>query len=509
MKSNCLFLLTGIILNIFGCSNFSSKNLILNNRYPAESNITVDDVMSVKKTLLKSQRSIQSEVVNYVQKALNYSCKVEFISSDLLPNDVAFKVEFDFINHDYFLRIYHSPDAFNYHESAEKLSGMIDIYFRSKEYLNNPYAFFEMYYNAKANDLEALNNFLKINNKAEFVNLHKINETTNFELMTLMKNEMKAETEKKIETLRPLIKKMKQRRSTQKEIRKTYLEVLDNESDENQLKTLVARNDRVRVAELIKKYLPFEDMAPFEKKYWENYLDIIAHPVPLNKRILIYRGLEGDQIYPAYSDGNFLDKQTAIKEGNAFLMSTLLTKNQGSWNRRLRSLEAMNEKFITTVNDSTEYTKSARMLTMFSRHAGKPKGSPFLSFTPQIDIALFYGKNQNAAFLIDPRLLQFNFVTFYTNEREFLTGLITFPDEMVGIWTFNDLNKDQEQFYQKRLANLIENKFGIENRENIIEKISSNSDHYFKDFPYKNNAHTPAYGRDFGCSSIIKHFWKN
>jgi hypothetical protein len=260
------------------------------------------------------------------------------------------------------------------------------------------------------------------------------------------------------------------------------IDILDKASVDHQFKNLVAKNDRAGASDLLKKYLPWEQMAPFEKRYWETYLDAIVHPLPMEQRIFIYRGINDDFIYSAYQGEKELEKETAKKEGKIFVMSTIMTKNQGTWNRRLRSLTAMNEKFIGTNSKlESEFTKSARIVTMFTNHSINPQGSPFLSLTPKFNIAQIFGAQKMSAYALDPRLLSFNFASHFQYEAEFLLPLMVFPEDVVGYFD-NKIHTDKKNT-EELMKNLFREKLvkahGEQKGEEIFQKVLKNSQEYF------------------------------
>jgi hypothetical protein len=223
-------------------------------------------------------------------------------------------------------------------------------------------------------------------------------------------------------------------------------------------------------------------MAPFESKYWSNYLDILAHPLPIDQRIFIYRGVADDFIFTANEAGVALEKEEALKNGKVFFMSTIMTKNQGTWNRRLRSLTAMYEKFIATnANEESEFAKSSRLITMFVKHSVEPKGSPFLSLTPKFSVAINFGYTKLSAYLLDPRAISFNFASKFKNEVEFLAPLMIFPDEVMGYYDKSvhpDL-QNTEELMKKQFQEKMVRAHGEVQGKKVYENVLKNSTEYF------------------------------
>src|SRR5690606_4018902 len=252
-----------------------------------------------------------------------------------------------------------------------------------------------------------------------------------------------------------------------------------------QLKSLVANGRRSEVAELLEKYLPREHMSPFESKFWNQMLETIRNPVPIKDRILVFRGIDEDMIYSAADQaGKELSKEAALAEAKGFMMSSMMTKNQGTWNRRLRSLQTMNDKFVGqhNITKSSEWTRHFRVSTFFKQHSIDPKGSPFLSFTPKASVAYNFGRNRTAAYLIDPRALLANATTSFTSEFEFLTTLVTFPDELVDVYDKElhgelDVTARQTRFLEKTKQKLVQ-EYGSEQGESAYSEIKRTFDHY-------------------------------
>jgi hypothetical protein len=484
--------------------------------------ITIDDVLSVKTGNHQSANDFQTELMKLLQASGKFVIQPEV--SNNLPDDIAFRIQLDIIDDSYVFKILHTKNAFKDLDAAYELVQLFNKFSVSKDF-QNPHFLFELYYNAHEGDPIALDNFLKYRITNENVKSDFLAVPANYEQRLDAYSEIRKE-------LVPEIKRLKGQRKLLSEKRKILLNELDRAPDSKQFKTLVAKGDRKGVADLLQKYLPYEEMAPFEKRFWNTYLEVIRNPVPLDQRVLIYRGLRDDFIHLSYDGENIANKEVALKEGKTFVMSTVLVKNQGSWNRRLRSLETMSDKYIGTLQDSNEFSQSVRISTMFMKHSKDPKGSPFLSLTPRFDIAKDFGSTKMMMGLIDPRLLHLNYATVFPEEIEFLTPLATFPDEMAGFW-HQDFHSaiDPEAHFNERLKILIENEYGKAKSEDIIRSIKKNTADFFsavyeegEDSPagvpngtmaafYKKftkpNEFKPAFTSDgnITCKDLLKLFW--
>lgn len=406
----------------------------------------------------------------------------ELIETKSLPNGILFKLELDVhpTNSKLIYRIFYSPGAFKDKTASLALTEFTLTLINADVFGSRAHSVFEAFYNARLGDPISTNNLLSIR-MAEptytYAENLKLLQDPSFKKSTLHLNEIK-------EKLAMEIKELKKQRKVAKEKRKSSLDALDKAPDGKQFRDYIAKGDREGAAGVLKKYLPWEEMAPFEKKFWDNYIAIISKPVPLEQRVLIYRGLDGDFVNRAHSAGKVLSEKEAIEQNKAFIMSSGMIKNQGSWNRRLRSLEAMNDKYIGKINGTTEFSQSARISTMFLKHSEEPKGSPFISFSPNFSIANSFGTDKVSAYLIDPRLLHYNYSSSFKNEIEYLMPLSTFPDELIGILDKEihiDLDYYQrEKMLNKKLEDLITKEYGEAKKKEVLLKIRKNTYQFFK-----------------------------
>ena len=205
------------------------------------------------------------------------------------------------------------------------------------------------------------------------------------------------------------------------------------EENQNKFNDLVAKGDRKGVRKLIETYLPWDKMAPSEKNVWKIWLEAIENPDPKRSQI-VFRGMYDDTIL-------------RTQKGEPFLMSTVMTRNQGNYTRRLRSLDTMRDKFgREAIRDASSRYNLPRgknppsVSVMMANHATEPLGSPFLSVA-NYDVATKFGPRQLGAFNIDERRLILNALApdKYLWEQEKLVPLVIFPDEVVH---FHDYRKD-------------------------------------------------------------------
>lgn len=197
------------------------------------------------------------------------------------------------------------------------------------------------------------------------------------------------------------------------------------EGQRDKLNDLIAKGDRKGVRKLIEAYLPWSLMEPSETKVWTEWLDAMEKPNKKNVD-LVFRGMYDDTVLRA-------------KDGKPYLMSTVLTRNQGSYTRRLRSLATMREKFGSqALRDSFSHYNLAggknpgSISVLMANHAIEAKGSPFIS-TAAYDVATKFGPRQIGAFHLEPRRFALNALApdKYLYQKERLTPLIIFSDEVV------------------------------------------------------------------------------
>jgi hypothetical protein len=220
------------------------------------------------------------------------------------------------------------------------------------------------------------------------------------------------------------------------------------EAQSEKLNDLIAKNDRAGVRKLLEDYLPWPLMEPTERKVWVQWLDALENPNLQNRRV-VFRGLDGDSLQMG-------------AEGKPYQMSTVLTKNQGNYNRRLRSLTTMREKFgvdhlkksITT--DLPQFQGHVTLSTMMRNHSDDPVGSPFLSGSSN-DVTERFGAKKRIALHIDQRRIISNIHSTYPHEKELLIPLIIFPDEVLY---YEDKSKSVEYIKDENFLKEVEARLG-------------------------------------------------
>lgn len=402
--------------------------------------------------------------------------KLELIEDQKMASSEAYRIVPTVEDQAYKLKIFYSAQAKIDQDSFVELTTFLT---RLKSKFPSPYSLFELYYNAKAQDFLSLQVLAKIR-KASFVkdNFYILPDdyyTRSQERLKYWEN-----INEKFNSVERVYNKQVKKEET---ARRAVMDTLDKAVDSEQFRSLVARNDRKGAANLLRKYLPWEQMPPFEKLFWETHLDIMANPLPLEDRVLVYRGINDDIIQVAEEGGKLMSRTQALEEQKIFLMSTMMTKNQGTWNRRLRSLTAMYEKFMgTDLNGVSEFTKASRITTMFYNHSRDPKGSPFLSYTPKFGVARNFGSKRNTVYFVDPRMIYFNYASAFPGEVEFLLPIISFPDDLAAIWDRElhpNGSADVEKFLKENAIEKLNRELGGAKGTATYERILKNSEKFF------------------------------
>jgi hypothetical protein len=256
-----------------------------------------------------------------------------------------------------------------------------------------------------------------------------------------------AQSVDKIKVLEPLAEAYlkQQEKSLQKWREKT--QILEfYESSAAKLNDLVTANDRKGVRQMLEAYLPWALMQPTEVQTWKMWLDSIEKPDRSNT-VVAFRGLnyKTDKV-----------QRSRTNPENLGFLSTMLTQNQGSYTRRLRSLvtnrvhNGDGQQNQLALESPTKALSYSSMMNQFLGHSMSPQASSFLSFTYDLEVAVNFanlkksadGKPQGAflAVAIDQRRLFPNLTSGFTGEIELLAPLIVFPDEVVGFQEGLDLD---------------------------------------------------------------------
>jgi len=261
------------------------------------------------------------------------------------------------------------------------------------------------------------------------------------------------------------------------------------EAQDLKLDDYIATNNRKKVAELIDAYMPWETMEPTEIAAWTRWIDAIEKPSTNESDYSVtFRGVASDLV-----------RET--DDGGHFLMAKMLTKNQGSYTRRLRSLKTFFKKKLSPKVYGDMPVEVQTLAGIFKGHSHEPMGSPFLS-TSVYDVAENFQGNPSkmAAIKIDQRRNLINLVSDY-HELEQMVPLIVFPDEILHMGEEQEMDELVEAVEGKLGRSLKE--FELSKGENI--KYSSTEEWWNMINP---KGITSAKAKKT-CKDVIKYFLDN
>lgn len=418
-------------------------------------------------------RLFESSAQKYTVDMRSVEIQIKYV--DDLPENAAYVLDskIDQVGK-HIIQIYGSKKATTDMTAQDEIKGLLDK-FLDKDVYPNPFGMFETMMNARAGHKPAQLHLQQIHKMV----LDEVSEDIDGDPLRAKMSDV----DSTIDELEAAIKIVKKDVKAQETSRKEIMKTLDKAAADGQLKTLLQSNDREGVAALLEKYIPREQMTPMEHKFWDFTLNKIRNPTELKNRVLMYRGTDGDRLYPMIAEGAELSKEEAVKKGKLGAMSTVLTRNQGTWNRRLRSLQTMYGKEFSQnpQNPKSKYVESARLTTWMKQHADDPVGSPFLSFSSDFNVAYRFGKESLGAFLVDPEVIVFNQMTDYTDELEFLHTLVSFPDEMFSYYDSEfDGKMSNSEVKNKVVTDLkktLKDQYGDQSEE-IFETIVERSKNY-------------------------------
>lgn len=209
------------------------------------------------------------------------------------------------------------------------------------------------------------------------------------------------------------------------------------ETQSQKFDDLVRAGKRTEVRKMLEQYLPLEMMEPFERTLWTEWLEALEHPSKDPKDLtLIYRGLESR------------DFVGGINAEKKVLMSSVMTRNQGNYSRRLRSLTRARQNGLMAEKDLAGTAPS--LMQMFKTHARDPEASLFMSAS-NMNIANNFANTGGGigAFLIDKRRVFANHQGFkgFESEAERLIPLVVFPDEIIHFMPGQNFSTDLDDDY--------------------------------------------------------------
>jgi hypothetical protein len=250
-----------------------------------------------------------------------------------------------------------------------------------------------------------------------------------------------------------IVKKLSKNEREEKKLRKGITarwKSLQSQLEKEDLKLddYIAANNRKKVAELIDAYMPWEEMEPTEVAAWTRWIKAIASPSKKKAdKMITFRGVADDLVRES-------------NDGGHFLMAKLLTKNQGNYTRRLRSLKTYFDKKLGPQVKYQMPVEVSSLAAAFKSHSKEPVGSPWLS-TSNFEVATnFAGANdKRAAILIDKKRNLLNLVSNY-EEFEQMAPLIIFPDEIIYL-----SEEEEHNVFIKKVEQKLGRKLTIDEKE--------------------------------------------
>jgi hypothetical protein len=394
-----------------------------------------------------SLSKLESQFNSYMSESGSLKIKVEKVTH--LPNEAMAQIKPVLSNSDQYIRIMVTEDAM----SNRFIHTQIEEYLRAINgaQWSNSQSWLEAYTNARAGSKQAMVALAESKVKLSYYTYGNDN------FKEIYQSHVVPDLEQKYAVLNKDARADISARKKQFETRKIIFNELDKA--EGQLKDLIAKNDRKAVARLVETYIPWELMEPSEKLFWKEWIEVMENPAPLEKRMFVLRGLDQGQ--------HFLDAG-----GKPYVMSPILINNQGTYNRRLRSMTTMLDKqfsqsvALSYADDPAWIKKMStanRLTVQMKQHSRDPMGSAFISFTKDPNIAQAFSYNHVGLFAIDPRQAIPNHMSGYEEEVEILARMFLFPDESIG------LMKSSEDI-PKQVKTLLKEQFGEAKAEQLYKQ---------------------------------------
>ena len=228
----------------------------------------------------------------------------------------------------------------------------------------------------------------------------------------------------------------------------------------------IRENNRKQARNLLEAYIPWPLLEPYEKGIWESWLEAMENPNAKDS-VVLFRGLD-----KAEHTFKKVDANGEVVELS--LIPSMLSYNQGSYTRRLRSIATSREKNGLPESTIVEAKKIPLFYPQLAQHASDPKASPFISFTTSIHTAnSFNDKGGIVAIKIDRRRALPNYKGL-NGEFEYLVPMIVFPDEVIHYQNAPEKNlADFMDALKKKIKTGIPEKgethkdFEVRSRENV------------------------------------------
>lgn len=354
-----------------------------------------------------------------------------------LPDDIGYRLVPRIINEQYVLEILYNQKGLSDSAAAIELETFIKHFI--KFHYKTKFHFFELYYNALNGDATSMHILAELKRESFVTRAYVQDANSGKEKVVAIEMD---KVKRMVEKYSDLEKAQKAQRRLNRQKRLAKFSV-DQKNLAQTFKDLVARNDRQKTAELLEKILPWEVMQPLEKKMFKDHLFYMKNPLPLEKRILLYRGIDKNTIFLDANNQKGAKVFDALYSSQIFLLSHFLDSN------KLTAKEFENFHQSTFLLDlhskkSNKFQRATPITTYFQSHATDSFNSLFLSATSDLGIAANFGRDRLAMLAIDPRMGYANYASILKSEKEFLIPFFIFPDEILSTlqYSYDLLHRD-------------------------------------------------------------------
>lgn len=379
-------------------------------------------------------------------------------ASDELPDGLSYRLVPKIINEQYILEVQYTQKGLTDSAAAIEVDTFIKQFI--KYHYKTKFHFYELYYNALNGDATSMHTMMEIKREAYVARAYIQDVSPSMKITSEL--EM-SKIKKKVEKYAVLEKAQKTQKRLNRQKRLAQF-TIDQKNLADIFKALVAKNDRQGTANLLEKILPWEIMQPLEKKMFKEHLTYMKNPLPLKKRILLYRGIDKNTIFLDSTNMKGAKVYDAIYSSQIFLLSHFLDT------KKLTAKEFDNfhhSPFFLDLNSkkSNKFQRATPITSYFQAHSTDSFNSVFLSTSSDLGIAANFGRDRLAMLAIDPRMSYVNYASALKSEKEFLVPFFIFPDEILSTIQYSydilyrDLGKDTNAEVQRRLLDAYYRKF--------------------------------------------------
>lgn len=474
------FILAIVVFNYSSTITYNDPQRTIASTISIVSSNEIDELLTFKSLGTKSEENLIKNLKEKHQHNGFQGLGISFVSADdALEKNVTYRIIPRMNAGVYSIEIFYSQKALHDYYSFIEINHFLNSL--TKHHYQTRFHFFELYFNAKKNHGVSIHNLAKIRRMAFF---YRKTESLNRNSLIEENKRDDIYWKNKIDKYALIEKAQKSKSIIEKNKRLELLKPLDDKKIQIQLQQLAAKNDRKGVADLLQKLLPWEIMSPFEKSFYQNHLSYIRKPLPLEKRIFLYRGSDSNTFFPdATTPSNLTDEELAKNE-KVFLTSHFLDYKE----LKLKHFNNLHKTsfMVDPFNQySNQFQRSTAITSYFFQHSESSFTSPFLSLTSDFSIATNFGRRKITVLAVDPRSVYYNYSTRHRDEIEFLMPFLSFPDEVVAVHRYDyvDFMTKNSPGGGRKLLNLLEEKYKNElskkmnpyQAQDLINKIKKNT----------------------------------